>query len=86
MTLLQSLLEYFLLTSPANPTSEEMKQSGHALQPSYQLSCPPLDTFRDLDFLIILWRPELHTIVNIVIHRGLSISTCSEGKQNVLSG
>ena len=47
----------FLQTRQAR--SPQLLFTGHAFQPSHQLCCPPLDTFKDLHILLKLWGPEL---------------------------
>ncbi|KAK4811354.1 LOW QUALITY PROTEIN: hypothetical protein QYF61_027583 [Mycteria americana] len=43
--------------------SPQLLLIGHAFQPFHQLCCPPLDAFKDLNILLKLWGPELHTVL-----------------------
>lgn len=35
----------------------------HAFQPCWQLCCPPLNAFKYLTILFMLWKPELQAVL-----------------------
>lgn len=38
-------------------------------QPFYQIYCPPLDAFKDINILFTLWSSELHTAFKVRLHQ-----------------
>lgn len=53
----------------AVPKHPQPLLTGYAFQFLYQLCCPPLDAFENLNVLLMFWNPEQHTTLNTSLHR-----------------